>query len=82
MESLELSLDEKIQNFIKKEKNIYARPLSSHAARKAILELRDAGIPFDKITLFLKEELGIKVSMQAVAKKYKILISQKEGKNE
>jgi len=82
MESTELSLDEKIKNFIKKETGVHSRPLSSSAARKSILTLREAGISFDKITLFLKEELNIEVSMQAVAKKHKALMAEKEGKNE
>lgn len=80
MSSSKLTLDEKIQKFIEAETSVHSRPLSSSAARKSILKLREAGISFDKITLFLKEELGIEVSMQAVAKKHKSLMLELKEK--
>mgnify|MGYP006899586352 CR=1 FL=1 len=78
MHKLTDELQNKINDFIKKEEIQDKRPLHREDAKQIILQLRDADVSFPKITEFLKTELNIKVSIQAVMQKYKTLTKDKK----
>ena len=66
-------LQNKIDSFIKEEGISDKRPLGRVEVQETILQLKAAGISFNKITDFIKKEFNIEVSVQAVSQKYKSL---------
>lgn len=72
----ENELVQKVNAFLSLSKNINPRPLSSKKAEKAIVMLKNEKVSLKMIKNFLKSELDIDVSEEAIRRKYNSIVKK------
>lgn len=62
-------LQKKVEKFILQNVNKNKRPLSGEKVENILIQLKNAGVSLNEIKIFLKSELDIDVSVQAIGNK-------------